>query len=74
MPSRRSERAGDSAQLETLCALVVWRDWIDAAADDPRQELAFQAQLTDFSLQLRQEAGGVGSAWKPGAPPTEWLE
>lgn len=64
----------DSAQLETLCVLAVWRDWIDAATDDPRHELAFQAQLTDFSLQLRQEAGGVGSAWKPDGPPTEWLE
>jgi len=33
--------------VEVLCALVVWRDWIDQAADDPRHELAFHAQLSD---------------------------
>jgi hypothetical protein len=62
-----------SSHFETLCALVVWRDWIDIAADDPRHELAFQAQLTDYSLQLRQEGGSVTDAWKPGAPPIEWF-
>lgn len=35
----------DSSHLETLCALVVWRDWIDQVADDPRHELAFHVQL-----------------------------
>src|ERR1700733_5627516 len=64
----------DAAQVESLCALVVWRDWIDVAANDPRHELAFQAQLTDLSLQLRQEGGGVTTAWKPGAAPPEWLD
>ena len=58
--------------VETLAALVVWRDWIDVAADDPRHELAFQAQLIDYSYQLRQEGGGVTTAWKPGALPAEW--
>lgn len=62
----------DSSHVETLCALVVWRDWIDVAADDPRHELAFQTQLSDYSVSLRQEGGGVTSAWKPGAPPVEW--
>jgi hypothetical protein len=62
----------DSSHLETLAALVVWRDWIDVAADDPRHELAFQAQLADYSRELRQEGGGVTRAWKPGAPPNEW--
>jgi hypothetical protein len=41
-------------------------------ADDPRHELAFQAQLIDYSLQLRQEGGSVTDASKPGAPPIEW--
>jgi hypothetical protein len=63
----------DAAHVETLCALVVWRDWIDTAADDPRHELAFQAQLIDYSRELRQEGGGVTRAWKPSAPPAEWL-
>lgn len=63
----------DSTHVETLCALVVWRDWIDVAAEDPRHELAFQAQLIDYSLQLRQEGGGVTTAWKPSAAPPEWI-
>jgi hypothetical protein len=63
----------DTAHVETLCALVVWRDWIDQAADDPRHELAFHAQLSDYSRELRQEGGGVTRAWKPGAPPQEWV-
>jgi hypothetical protein len=64
----------NSSHVETLCALVVWRDWIDVAADDPRHELAFQAQLVDFSLLLRQEGGSVTTAWQPGAPPVKWTE
>lgn len=62
----------DAAHVETLCALVVWRDWIDQEADDPRYELAFQAQLADYGRELRQEGGSLTSAWKPGAPPLEW--
>jgi hypothetical protein len=61
-----------ASHVEMLCALVVWRDWIDVAADDPRFELAFQAQLADYGQALRQEGGSVTSAWKPGAPPNEW--
>lgn len=64
----------NSSHVETLCALVVWRDWIDVAADNSRHELAFQAQLVDFSLLLRQEGGGVTTAWKPGALPVKWTE
>jgi hypothetical protein len=52
---------------------VVWRDWIDTAADDPRHELAFHAQLADYGRELRQEGGGVDRAWKPGAPPDGWV-
>lgn len=62
----------DAAHVETLCALVIWRDWIDQDADDPRYELAFQAQLADYGRELRQEGGGVTRAWRPGAPPEEW--
>jgi hypothetical protein len=63
---------GDSSHVETLCALVVWRDWIDQVADDPRHELAFHVQLGDYSRELRQEGGGVTRAWVPGAAPDEW--
>jgi hypothetical protein len=62
----------DAAHVETLCALVIWRDWINQEADDPRYELAFQAQLADYGRELRQESGGVTRAWVPGAPPDEW--
>jgi len=56
------------AHVETLCALVVWRQWIDDAGRDPREELAFQVQLSDYGLALRQEGGGVTRAWttRPG--------
>jgi hypothetical protein len=62
----------DAAHVDTLCALVVWRDWIDQAADDPRHELAFQTQLGDYGHALRQEGGSITGAWQPGAPPNEW--
>lgn len=62
----------DSSHLETLCALVAWRDWIDQVADDRRHELAFHVQLGDYSRELRQEGGGVTRAWVPGAPPDGW--
>jgi hypothetical protein len=62
----------DAAHIETLCALVVWRDWIDQEADDPRYELAFQAQLADYGREPRQEGGGVTRAWSPGAVPDDW--
>lgn len=60
------------AHVETLCALVVWRQWIDDAGRDPREELAFQVQLSDYGLALRQEGDGVTRAWKPGPAPDEW--
>lgn len=62
----------DESHTETLCALAVWRGQIDDAGEDPREELAFQFQLSAYSRELRQEGGGVASAWNPGAPPGEW--
>jgi hypothetical protein len=62
----------DQAQLETLCALSAWRAEIDAQAQDPRDELHFQAQLADYARQLRAESRGVAAAWVPGAPPPDW--
>ncbi len=61
------------AHVETLCAIVVWRQWIDDACQDPREELAFQVNLSDYGHTLRQEGGGVTRAWKPGAPPDGWI-
>lgn len=46
----------DSSHVETLCALVVWRDWIDQVADDPWHELAFHVQLGDYSRNFAKRA------------------
>jgi hypothetical protein len=62
----------DTAHTETLGALATWRAQLDESADDPREELAFHAELADYALVLRQEGGGVTKAWKPAAPPDEW--
>jgi hypothetical protein len=62
----------DAAHVETLCALAVWRGWLDDSGRDPREELAFQFQLYDFGRSLRQEGGGITKAWKPGVEPAEW--
>jgi predicted transcriptional regulator len=62
----------NASQLETLSALAAWRQWIDDAGRDPREELAFQAQLADYSHLLRQERGSTIDEWQPGAPPIEW--
>ena len=64
----------DEAHTETLCALTVWRAEIDDAGNDPREELAFQTQLSDYAHLLRQQGGGVTKAWKPGAPPSDWCD
>jgi hypothetical protein len=62
----------DDSHTETLCALAMWRAEIDDTGQDPREELAFQNQLADYSHALRQQGGGVTKEWKPGAPPAEW--
>ncbi len=60
------------ATTETLCALAVWRAELDDGGQDPREELAFQHQLADYSQLLRQQGGGATKEWKPGATPPEW--
>lgn len=60
------------AHVEMLCALVVWREWIDWSGQDPREELAFHIQLSDYARTLHQEPGGITSAWEPGPPPPKW--
>ncbi len=62
----------DDSHTETLSALAMWRAEIDDTGQDPREELAFQNQLTDYSNILRQQGGGATKAWKPRAPPDEW--
>ena len=62
----------NATHLETLSALAVWRQWIDDAGGDPREELAFQAQLANYDNTLRQAGGSIKRAWQPGASPVEW--
>ncbi len=63
----------NESQTETLCALAIWRAELDDTGQDPREELAFQNQLADYAQILRQQAGSVTKAWKPGAPPSDWV-
>lgn len=62
----------DTAQVETLCALVVWRDFLDDTGSDPREELDYQLNISEFGRRLAQQGGGIMKAWTPGAPPDEW--
>jgi hypothetical protein len=62
----------DTSQVETLCALVAWRDRLDDMGGDPREELDFQLNVAEFGRRLAQQGGGVTKAWTPGAPPDEW--
>ena len=62
----------DEVHTEILCALAVWREEIDEAAENPREELAFHRQLADYANTLRQLGGSVTQTWKPGAPPDGW--
>jgi hypothetical protein len=62
----------DDSTTETMCALATWRTELDDTGQDPRNELAFQHQLTDYSQHLRQQSGGTTKQWKPGATPPEW--
>jgi hypothetical protein len=68
----KDEWWNEEAHVETLCALAVWRSELDDGGVDPREELAFHTQLTDYAEALRHEGGGVTKAWKPGAPPEGW--
>lgn len=63
----------DEVHTEILCALAVWREEIDEGGESPREELAFHRELAQYADTLRREGGGVTRAWKPGAPPPEWM-
>jgi hypothetical protein len=65
----------DDAQTETLCGLAIWRAELDDAGIDPRDELAFQTQLSDYSHTLDKEGGGVTRHGTPDRHPrrgSEW--
>jgi hypothetical protein len=62
----------DDAQVETLCAFAHWRQTLDDAGRDPREELDFHFCLIAFGERLKQAGGGVAKQWKPGVAPDEW--
>ena len=64
----------DEATTETLAALAVWRSEIDSSGRDPREELAFHHQLSDYTQTLYKQGGGVTEAWQPGPPPPAWAD
>ena len=59
-------------ETEMLCALAVWRGELDEGPHDPREEIAFHHQISDYGRTLSQQGGGVTKAWKPGGIPPEW--
>ncbi len=61
-----------SSQFESLAALAVWRQEIDDHGQDPREELAFQGQLSTLSEILQRQRGSVRDTWEPGFPPAGW--
>jgi hypothetical protein len=63
-----------TARVEQLGALGTWRLQIDRGCLDPREELAFHAQLADFQRVLEQTPGVGGAGFQPNAPPFEWLD
>jgi|HubBroStandDraft_6_1064221.scaffolds.fasta_scaffold344971_2 hypothetical protein len=62
------------ARVELLCALAAWRDAIDHAGQDPREELAFHHQLDAIQQMLEQTPGVGADVFTPGAPPSDWLD
>jgi hypothetical protein len=62
----------NATHLETLSALAVWRQSIDDAGGDPREELTFHIQLNRYAASLREVGVPLGPRWVPGAPPAHW--
>ena len=62
----------DPALTEVLGALATWRSVIDVHGSDPREELAFHAQLIAFGQLLDQRPGG-GGMFGNSPPPAEWF-
>lgn len=63
----------DESQVETICALAYWREGLDDAGRDAREELEFQVNIAEFGRRFKQAGGGVTREWTPGAAPDEWL-
>ena len=62
-----------TSRIEQLAALDAWRLQIDHHGQDPREELAFQAQLADLHHTLERTPGIGTDTFDRGLPPDEWL-
>jgi hypothetical protein len=56
----------EASHVETLCALVVWRDWIDQEADDPRYELRFRRISPTTGARSIRKAAALSANGRPG--------
>jgi hypothetical protein len=62
----------DRRLVEWLSALAIWRCSIDAAAEDPREEISFHNALHQLARIIEQAPGRAGR-FNPDSPrPTEW--
>ncbi len=63
----------EESTTETLCALAVWRAELDDAGVDPRDELAFQSQLADYSSSCASRAAASPRHGNPAPHPPSGL-
>jgi hypothetical protein len=63
------------SRVETLAALAEWRNQLDHHGQDPREELVFQARITELQHALEYTPGTGTSTFDPEAPPPrDWLD
>jgi hypothetical protein len=58
----------DESTTESLAALTIWRAELDETRQDPRDEIAFQTQLSDYAQHLRQKAAAPARHGNPAQP------
>jgi len=64
-----------TSRVETLAALAEWRNQLDQRGQDPREELAFQAHLTELQDTLEHTPATGTNTFNPAdPPPDDWLE
>lgn len=64
----------DTALVELLGALGVWRSQLDTSDDpDPRAELLFHDRLELLERRFTQISDPTAPRFKGGAPPSEWI-
>lgn len=62
----------DRRLVEWLSALATWRIAIDAAAEDPREEISFHNALQQLARIVEQAPGRIGRFDPDSSRPIEW--